>query len=89
MLRILAALSVVMMLVSAFALHAINYQTRQLEQTLRTKEILRDQIVEEIAILKADQAFLARPVRIEAAARQLGMRPADVDQLPRYKAGGR
>lgn len=87
MLKALTTLSVLMMLASAFGLHIINYQTRQLEQQVRGREQAREKLVEEIAILRADRAFLARPGRIEAAARELGMRPADIGQLPKSGRG--
>lgn len=89
MFKSLTMLSVLAMLASAFALHLINYQSRQLEQQVREKEQFREKLVEEIAILRADRAFLARPARIEAAARSLGMRAADSHQLPHGKNGDR
>jgi cell division protein FtsL len=89
MMRFLTTLSVAAMLISAIALHMINYQTRQLEQDVRRAELKRDKFLEDIAILRADRAFLARPARIEAAARILGMRPADISQLPPRVDGNR
>ncbi|MFM1814777.1 MAG: hypothetical protein RLZ98_1472 [Pseudomonadota bacterium] len=83
MMRVLTTLSVLLMLASAFTLHVTNYRTRQLERDVSQLERQREKLVEEIAILRADRAFLARPGRIEAAARALGMRPADIGQLPR------
>ena len=86
MLRIAATLGVVAMLAAAFALHIVTYKTRALVREVRQAEGERDKLREEIAILRADKAFLARPGRIEAVAREFGMRPARIDQLPRAQS---
>ena len=72
-------LSTAMLLVtlgSAFALYAINYDTRQLEQRVLMQERAAERALGDIAVLRAERAHLARPDRIEPLARSLGMGPA-------------
>lgn len=78
-LYILAALAFA--LVSAFALYGINYDTRQLERRVQTKERAIKKARRDIAILKAERAHLGRPERIEPLARAQGLRPATERQL--------
>ncbi len=82
MLRALMTLSVLAMLLAAGSLYVVNTNTRGLEGDVRKLEREKMALREQIAILKADRAFLARPIRIEALARGYGMRPATISQLP-------
>ena len=68
--------TIALTLVSAWVLYAESTATRRLEQQLQAAERQRERLEDEIGVLKAEQAWLARPARIEAAARALGMRPA-------------
>ena len=68
--------AVALTLVSAWVLYSESAVTRRLEQQLLTAERQRERLEDEIGVLKAEQAWLARPARIEAAARALGLRPA-------------
>ena len=61
---------------SAYFLYAESVDTRRLEARVQMSERLRERLENEIAVLKAERAYLSRPGRIEPAARALGMRPA-------------
>ena len=84
--RALTTLVVLAMLLAAGSLYVVNTNTRGLERDVRKLEREKSALREQIAILKADRAYLARPVRIEALARGYGMRPATNSQLPRRRA---
>jgi cell division protein FtsL len=78
-------LAVVLMLASAFLLYVVSFDTRRLELEVQANERLRERLAGEIAVLKADWAYLSRPSRLEAAARQIGMRPATALQSVRLE----
>ncbi len=79
--------AVVLTLAAAYVLYAQSVETRRQAHYLVKLEKQHKLLAEEIAVLRAERAFLVRPKRIEAAARQLGMRPArrsdylNIDQL--------
>jgi cell division protein FtsL len=75
MLRIAIGLSFVLAIVSAFILYSTTLSTRRLELEVQAGEQRLEQLRSEIAVLKADRAFLARPTRIEPAALRLGLKP--------------
>lgn len=81
--RILLICAAVMMLVSAFCLYAINYDTRQFAERVQAQERKLEKTREDIAILKADRAFAGRPSVIGPAARALGLEPASEAQFVR------
>lgn len=62
-------------LASAYTLYAESSATRRLEVLVQSAERHRERLESDIAVLKADRAHLARPGRIDPAARALGMRP--------------
>ena len=70
--RLMMIGSVVLALVSAFALYAINYDTRSIQKKVhaQNREILEAQA--DIAALRAERAHLARPERIAPFAAALG-----------------
>mgnify|MGYP001315101674 FL=1 len=68
---------------SAFALYAITYDTRQIEQRLLAQERAAERALTDIAVLRAERAHLARPERIEPLARSIGMAPAARDSAIR------
>jgi cell division protein FtsL len=78
-------LAVLLMLVSAFVLYAATSETRRLEIEVQSAERQRERLNSEIAVLRADWAYLSRPSRIEPAARQLGMGPATARQSQRLE----
>ena len=82
--RILMTIAVFATLASAFALYAVNYETRRLAEEVRQRELKIEKAHRDIAILKAERAHLARPERIGEYARALGLRPATRDQFVAY-----
>jgi cell division protein FtsL len=73
--------ALVLTLASAVLLYGINYDTRLLENRVEAQESAIDQAREDIAVLKAERAHLARPDRIEPIARAQGLRPATEQQM--------
>jgi cell division protein FtsL len=68
-------------LASAFLLYGINYDARLLEARVQGEEHSIDEARNDIAVLKAERAHLARPERIEPIARAQGLQPAAQQQL--------
>ena len=79
--RVVSTLAVLVALASAFFLYALSYDTRRLTSELAARERAADQARSDIATLKAERAYLARPERIEPLARGLGLRPVSERQL--------
>ncbi len=78
-------------LASAYFLYAETSATRRLEAQVQAAEQRREKLESDIAVLRAERAHLARPARIEPAAKTLGMRlPAagDYIELDRLLADG-
>lgn len=73
MLRALTFVAAVTALLCAVALYAVNYDTRKLEAHVQSQERLAERLENDIVVLKAERAFLARPERIEREARKLGL----------------
>lgn len=73
MIRLLAVVSAFLALASAFALYSIKYDTRRLEARVQADERAIDKLQGDIAVLKAERAYLARPDRIEKLARGQGL----------------
>lgn len=80
-LEVVAALF--MTLASAFVLYGLSYDTRLIEDRVQSREQLAAKLRNDIAVLKAERAHLARPERIEQLARAQGLRPASDRQLAR------
>lgn len=88
-LTILAAFSTIAL---ACALYWIKYDTRRMEAHVQSLERQAERVESDIAILRAEFAYLSRPERLELLARRdlgLGpltldqtMRPQDIDALP-------
>ena len=79
--RILMIGAAALMLISAFRLYAINYDTRDFAEQVQAQERRLEKIRQDIAILKADRALAARPEVIGPAARAMGLAPAREDQF--------
>ena len=86
MLRICSAIAVGVTLACAYVLYAMSYDTRKLELSVQASEGQAERLRSEIAILKAERAFLSRPERIEPLARALGLEPARGAQHVRAEA---
>jgi cell division protein FtsL len=84
MLRLVNVCLALAVLVSAIGLYAVKTDTRRLEAQVQTQERTHDRLIDDIAVLKAERAHLARPERLELFARQLGLRPLDERQLIRF-----
>jgi cell division protein FtsL len=67
-------LAISLMLASAWFLYAEGSATRRLEAQVQAAERQRERLEGDIAVLRAERAFLARPQRIEPAAKALGLR---------------
>jgi cell division protein FtsL len=81
MLRTLNLLLGAAALAGAFGLYALKHDTRQLDLKVQADERRLERLQDDIAALKAERAFLARPERIEAAARRQGMAPVQPGQV--------
>jgi cell division protein FtsL len=86
MIRSLVFLALAASLVSAVSLYAIGHRTRQLAD--RTIDMSRkvQNLEREIAVLRAERAYLLRPARIEPLARELGLGPIDGEQFTSVEA---
>jgi len=60
---------------SAVMLYNVSYETRRLEARIQARERLAEKLESDIAVLKAERAYLARPERIEELARRQGLEP--------------
>ena len=67
-------------LASAWVLYAESSVTRRLEARVQAAERQRERLESDIAVLKADRAYLSRPGRIEPAAKALGLRTPEAGQ---------
>lgn len=75
MLRMLSVVAAFLTLAAAFTLYSLKYDTRHLEAAVQGKERTLEKLEGDIAILKAERAYLARPERIEKLARKQGLGP--------------
>ena len=73
MFRLLSVAAAILTIASAFGLYSIKYDTRALEAELQAGERAIEKIEGDIAVLKAEKAYLARPERIEKLARKQGL----------------
>lgn len=92
MMRILNMLALMATISAAFVLYAIKYDTRQLEERIAAQKRTIERTENDIAVLRAERAHLARPDRIEALAIRQGLRPirpaqyGRIDRLPLVSA---
>lgn len=83
MARMLDVAAGVLVLASAAALYVVKYDARRLEADVNRREQAIERAQSDIAILKAERAYLARPERIEALARAQGLQPIREPQFSR------
>src|SRR5690606_12868857 len=69
MLRITSAVVIGLALACAFTLYTVSYDTRELDQLVQSKERRIERLRSDIAVLRAELAYLSRPERIEPLAR--------------------
>ena len=74
-------------LASAFALYAIKYDTRRLEARVQAQERALEKAENDVTVLTAERAHLARPDRLEPLARLIGLAPIASSQYLRIEAG--
>ena len=70
-------------LASAVALYAIKNDTRRLETRVLAQERTLERARSDVAVLLAERAHLARPERLEAWARAMGLGPIAAGQYLR------
>jgi hypothetical protein len=73
---------------AAFALYAIKYDTRRLELRVRAQERALEKTEADVAVLRAERAYLARPERLEPLARLIGLAPIASSQYQRLDGRG-
>jgi cell division protein FtsL len=84
MFRLLAIVATALTFASAFVLYRVKYDTRLLETQVQAKERAIEKMQGDIAVLKAEKAYLSRPERIEALARKQGLEPIREQQYVRF-----
>jgi len=81
MIKLVQALAVAAAILSAVALYLVGYSTRAMKAEVEVAERRIEDLTREIAVLRAERAFLGRPERLEPAARRLGLVPLDGRQI--------
>lgn len=74
-----------LVLASVLGLYALKYDARQLETRVQVQERTLEKLENDVAVLEAERAHLARPERIEPLARALGMAPIGSRQYVRIE----
>jgi len=75
MLRALNALLLLATLAATVVLYALKHDTRRLELRVEERERALERLENDVRILRAERAHLARPERLEILARTLGLTP--------------
>jgi len=88
MFRLAAVGTVLLAVASAFVLYAVTYETRRLEQHVASQGRTIEKTRLDIAVLRAERAYLARPDRIEQIARKIGLAPIEPRQYEALPAKG-
>ncbi|ODT29378.1 septum formation initiator family protein [Hyphomicrobium sp. CS1BSMeth3] len=86
--RLAAVATVLLAVASAFVLYAVTYETRRLEQHVAAQARTIEKTRLDIAVLRAERAYLARPERIEEMARKIGLGPIEPRQYEPLTAAG-
>jgi hypothetical protein len=90
--RAIGAINWVLMLAtlaSVVALYAIKHDTRRLEARVLAQERALERARNDVTVLTAERAHLARPARLEVLARAIGMSPIAADQYLRLDTNRR
>lgn len=80
MLRITSTVAIGLALACAFILYTVSYDTRELDQAVQAMERRIERLRSDIAVLRAERAYLSRPERIQPLARAMGYEPAKGEQ---------
>ncbi|MEZ5852158.1 MAG: cell division protein FtsL [Hyphomicrobiaceae bacterium] len=83
MARLVQLLAVVLVIGSGCALYALKHDTRRIEQRVQRQERDAERLQSDLAVLKSERAYLARPDRIERLARRQGLEPVREHQYLR------
>jgi cell division protein FtsL len=78
--RLVTVGTVLLAVGSAFVLYATSYETRRLELHVGALARTAEKTSLDIAVLRAERAYLARPDRIESLARKAGLGPIEPRQ---------
>lgn len=84
MARMLNVAACFLALGSACALYGLKHDTRRIELRVQAQERVAEKAESDIAVLKAERAYLGRPERIEALARAQGLEPIHERQYERH-----
>jgi hypothetical protein len=90
--RAIGAINWVLMLAtlaSVVALYAIKHDTRRLEVRVLAQERVLERARNDVTVLTAERAHLARPARLEVLARAIGMSAIAADQYLRLDTNRR
>lgn len=74
-------------LATAVALYTVKYDTRRLETRVQAQERALEKAENDVTILVAERAHLARPERLEPLARLIGLAPIGSAQYLRVDTG--
>ena len=90
MARLLTLAAGALVIVSATGLYALKFDTRRIEQHVHGLERAIDKAESDIAVLRLERAYLARPDRIDTLSRRQGLEPIHPGQYrrPGALAGG-
>ncbi len=86
MLRISSAIAAALALACAFLLYKVSYDGRQLDHAVQAQDRRLERLRSDLAVLRAELAYLSRPERIEPLARAIGLVPAAGEQYVKAKA---
>jgi len=75
MMRLLSVVAALLTLASAFGLYRLKYDARRLEMEVQAKERTLEKLQSDVAVQRAEKAYLERPERIEKLARGQGLGP--------------
>jgi cell division protein FtsL len=84
MLRVVNLVLAAAVIVGAAGLYTVKTDARRLEAQVQAQERTHERLVDDIAVLRAEYAHLARPERLEKFARRIGMQPLQERQLIRF-----
>lgn len=86
--RLAAVGTVLLAVASAFVLYAVTYETRRIEQHVAAQVRTVEKTRLDIAVLRAERAYLARPERIDELARKIGLAPIEPRQYEALPPAG-
>ncbi len=85
MARVIDVAAGIMVLVAAGTLYAVKHDTQRIERVVQARERVAEKAESDIAVLRAERAYLGRPERIEPLARKQGLEPIREQQYSRLE----